>query len=222
MVKRGTTIGTYDTAAQGWTMTSWRLSDPERVSNMVEVHGRIDGPLDLSAALTGGEPRYRDRTLTATFERSDGTRLSREDAMNTMANWLDGWQQNIIPPDDAQHYITGRVSVAKNYNDMAHASVTVTATCAPWRYNSTETIVNLLATDEAQTATFVNAGRRTVVPLLVVAGEGTLNLQYGKASWSLGPGTYQLPDILLTQGSHEITYSGAGMTLTATYREAVL
>lgn len=222
MVKRGTTIGTYDTAAQGWTMTAWQFSAPEYVSNMVEVHGRIDGPLDLSTAMTGGEPRYKARTYFATFERSDGTRLSREDAINTMVNWLDGWQQNIILPDDAQHYITGRVSVKKNYNDMAHASVTVTATCAPWRYNSTETIVSLVATDEAQTATFVNAGRRTVVPLLVVAGEGTLNLQYGTASWALGAGTYQLPDILLTQGSQEITYSGAGMTLTATYREAVL
>lgn len=222
MVKRGITIGTYDTAAQGWTMTAWQISAPEYVSNMVEVPGRIDGPVDLSTALTDGEPRYKSRTLTATFERSDGTRLSREDAINTMVNWLDGWRQDIILPDDALRYTTGRVSVAKNYNDMAHASVTVTATIDPWRYANTETVVSLTGTADAQTATFVNAGRRTVVPLLVVAGEGTLNLTYGTASWALGAGTYQLPDILLTQGNHEITYSGEGMTLTATYREAVL
>lgn len=222
MVKRGMTIGTYDTAAQGWTMTAWQISAPEYASNMVEVPGRIDGPVDLSTALTDGEPRYKSRTLTATFERSDGTRLSREDAINTMVNWLDGWRQDIILPDDTLHYTTGRVSVAKNYNDMAHASVTVTATIDPWRYANTETVVSLTGTVDTQTATFVNAGRRTAVPVLIVAGEGSLNLQYGTASWSLGAGTYQLPDILLTQGSHEITYSGEGMTLTATYREAVL
>lgn len=222
MVKRGVTIGTYDTAAQGWTLTGWSFSAPQFVSNLVDVPGRIDGPLDLSAAVTGGEPRYQARTFTATLERSDGDRLSREAAINTMVNWLDGWRQNIVLPDDAAHYITGRVSVARVYNDPAHASVTVTATCDPWRYANEETVVNLAATAAAQTHTFVNSGRRTAVPVLVVTGDGSLNLQYGTASWSLGAGAYQLPDILLTQGSHEVTYSGDGMTLAATYREAVL
>lgn len=222
MVKRGMTIGTYDTAAQGWTLTGWSFPKPKYYENYADVQGHIDGPLDLSTATTDGEPRYLTRLLTATFERSDGTRLSRKDAIDTMINWLDGWRQDIILPDDSLHYITGRVNVEENYNDMAHASVTVTATCNPWKYSSTETVVSLTGTADTQTATFVNAGRRTAVPVIVVAGEGSLNLQYGTASWSLGAGTYQLPDILLTQGSHEITYSGEGMTLTATYREAVL
>lgn len=222
MEKRGMTFGSYDTAARGWTLASWQLSAPEYVSNMVEVHGRIDGPLDLSAALTGGEPRYKGRTLTATFERSDGTRQTREDEITTMTNWVDGWRQDIILPDDFEHYLTGRVHVVRNYNDLAHASITVTATCDPWKYAAIETVLTLIATAEAQTATFVNAGRRTVVPVLVVAGSGSLNLQYGTASWSLGAGTYQLPDILLSQGSHDLIFSGEGMTLTATYREGLL
>lgn len=222
MVKRGLTIGTYDTAAQGWTLTGLEFSPQEHDSNLVEIPGRIDGPLDLTAVLTGGEPRYKARTLTATFERSDGTRLEREAAINTMVNWLDGWRQDIILPDDAEHYITGRVSVQKEYNDPAHAAVTVTAVCDPWRYSRTETVANLTATADTQTATFVNNGRRTVVPVLIVTGTGTISLQFGTATWALGAGTYQLPDILLTQGSHELTYSGAGMTLKATYREAVL
>lgn len=219
---RGITIGTYDTAAQGWTLTGWSFSAPQFVSNMVEVPGRIDGPLDLSAAITGGEPRYQSRTFVATLERSDGDRLSRDAAINTMVNWLDGWRQDIILPDDAAHYITGRVSVAREYNDPAHAAVTVTATCDPWRYAKEETVVKLAATATAQTHEFVNTGRRTAVPVLVVSGDGSLNLQFGTASWALGAGIYQLPDLILTQGGHEVTYSGAGMSLTATYREAVL
>lgn len=223
MVKRGITIGTYDTAAQGWTLApGWTFPIPKRYENLVQVPGRRDGPMDLSTAATGGEPTYAERILTATFERSDGTRLSREAAINTMVNWLDGWEHNIILPDDALHYIAGRVSVEKNYNDMAHAAVTITATCRPWRYSNEETVVSLTGAADAQTATLVNSGRRTVVPVLVVAGEGSLSLKHGEATWSLGAGTFTLPDIVLTQGSHEITYSGEGMTLTATYREAVL
>lgn len=220
MVKRGFLIGDYDTAAEKWTLTSWKLDDPVFVSNLVDVPGRRKGPLDLSAALTDGDPVYGSRPLTATFECSEGTRLEREDKISDMINALDGWRLNIVLPDDPYRYITGRVSVARGYNDLAHASVSVTATCEPWRYNATETAVVLTATATARTATLLNRGRLAVVPLLTVTG-GEVLLVYGAHSWALSPGTYALPDLLLTHGESVVTYSGAG-TLTITYREAVL
>lgn len=222
MEKRGITIGTYNTADRGWTLTGWEFSAPVYVSNIVDVPGRIDGPLDLSTAVTDGEPRYQQRTLTATLECSDGTRLEREEKINIMTNWLDGWRQNIILPDDEGYYITGRVSVERLYNDPAHASVAVTAICEPWRYFAFETTVALTGTADTQTATLVNSGRRAVVPLLIVTGSGSLNLQFGTATWSLSAGSYLLPDMLLTQGEHTLTYSGDGMSVTATYRGGVL
>lgn len=222
MQKRRILFGTYDTAAVGlWTLTSYKLSDPAQRTNYVEVPGR-DGDLDVSTALTDGEPRYGNRTLTATLECSEGTRLDREETINTMTNWLDGWRMNIVLPDDEGHYLTGRVSVAKGYNDPAHAAVTVTAICDPWRYNAQETIISLSATDEAQQALLRNMGRRTVVPTLTIAGESaSVNLVVGTASWVLSAGIYQLPDLVLKQGGQLITYSGLG-TLQFVYREAVL
>ena len=125
-------------------------------------------------------------------------------------------------PDDEGHYITGRVHVAKEYNDMAHAAVTITAVCDPWRYNNYETVINLTATEEVQTAQLTNNGRRTVVPVLTIEGEGAnVLLVFGGASWALGPGIYQLSDLVLRQGGAAVTYSGTG-TLRFTYREAVL
>lgn len=222
MEKRKIIFGSYDTADDGrWTLTGWSLSEPVYKSNFVTVPGR-DGDLDLSTALTDGAPRYSNRTLTATFECSEGTRLEREDTINTMVNWLDGWRMDIVLPDDDDHYITGRVHVKREYNDQAHAKVTVTAACDPWRYSDRETVVKLTATETAQTATLVNSGRKTVVPLLVIEGEGaSVKLAYGAASWTLGAGSYQLPDLVLDQGSATLTYSGTG-ALTFTYREAVL
>lgn len=219
MEKRGLLIGTYNTATQLWTLTSWSLSAPEYQQNFLTVPGR-DGSLDLTAALTDGEPVYKSRTLTATLECSEGTRLTREAAINTMVNWLDGWQQDIVLPDDPDHYITGRVSVEKNYNDPAHAAVTVTAVCAPWRYANDLTTYTLTASETEQTVSLSNNGRRTVVPLLTVTG-GTVDLSYGTATWSLGAGNYQLPDLVLPQGGGTLTYSGTG-TVGITYREAVL
>lgn len=221
MAKRTMIFGSYDTALTGlWTLTGWEFSPAEYQANLVEVPGRRKGPLDLSTTLTDGEPIYSSRTLTVTLESSEGTRLERESRINTMVNWLDGWKVNIILPDDAAHYIVGRVHVLKEYNDLAHAAVTVTAICEPWRYKNNETVIALTAAEEEQVARLSNDGRMTVVPLLTIA-DGTVSLKFGPASWALSAGTYQLPDLILAQGGADITYSGTG-TLTFSYREALL
>ena len=220
MEKRSLTLGTYDTAQNGlWTLARLEVPNPTPQTNLVQIPGR-DGPLDLSAALTGGEPRYNSRTLKAVLENSDGTRQEREDRIRRMVAELDGYRKPIWLPDDPDHYLEGRIHVARDYNDLAHASVTVTATCDPWLYNNAETEYNLTAKATAQNATFVNSGRRTVIPTLVVTG-GPVELTYGEYAWALSAGTYQLPDFVLTPGSHELTYKGAG-AVKVTYREAVL
>lgn len=215
--------GTYDTDVNGlWTLTEWELEPAQIITNYVDVPGRVKGPLDLSTALTDGEPRFGSRTLVAVFESSEGDRLARKSRMDTMVNWLSGWRMNIVLPDNPDHYLVGRVTVEPLYNDMAHASVQVTAVCEPWLYKNTETVVTLTAASTEKTATLSNPGRLTVVPLLEITGtSASVLIKFGTASWTLGPGTYQLPDLVLPQGEHLLTYSGTG-SVKLTYREAVL
>lgn len=227
MQKRKLIIGTYDTAADGkWTLTAWSLGRATAQENYVDVPGH-NGPLDLSTALTDGEPYYGSREFVATLESSEGSRLEREARINAMVNKLDGWRLNIILPDDPSHYITGRIRVERLYNDPAHASVQVTATCDPWRYNLTETVVGLIATGAEQTASLINTGRRSVVPAVTVTG-GNVLLKFSTGTqvltWALSPREYspeELPDIYLKTGASPIIYSGSGQ-ITLTYREAVL
>ena len=219
MVKRTIVFGGYNTAANGWTLTGWQLSPAEQKTNFVERNGG-DGSWDLSTALTDGQPRYYDRTLTVTLEHSGGDRLSREAIIRQMVNLLDGIRTNIELPDDSFHYITGRLHVAREYNDPAHAAVTVTAVCSPWKYSNLETTVTLTAATSKKTAQLVNNGRLAVVPTLTVTGSSVL-VEFGNLSKALGNGTYLLPDLLLTSGTHTLTYSGTG-TLAIKYREAVL
>lgn len=227
MQKRKIIIGTYDTALEGlWTLSAWTLSKAVANESYADVPGH-NGPLDLSTVLTDGEPYYGSREFEATLESSEGTRLEREERINQMVNSLDGWRLNIILPDDPNHYITGRVRVEKLYNDPAHASVQVSATCDPWRYNATETVVGLIATETEQTVALINLGRRSVVPAVSVTG-GDVILKFTRGtqvmSWALSPRDYlpeELPDIYLKTGASPLTYSGAGQ-ITLTYREAVL
>lgn len=224
MQKRKIIIGTYDTALEGqWTLTAWTFGRAAAQESYVEVPGH-NGPLDLSTVLTDGEPYYGSRELEVILESSEGTRMEREQRINQMVNKLDGWRLNIILPDDQEHYINGRVRVEKLYNDPTHASVRVTATCDPWRYNNSETVVGLLATETEQTALLINQGRRSVVPTIMVTG-GAVRLVFnvnGKdESWGLDPREHIIPDIYLKTGSAPLRYSGAGQ-ITLTYREAVL
>lgn len=219
--KRGFIFGAYNTAQQLWTLTDWELTDAEYKQNFMDVPGR-DGSLDMSGALTDGEPKYGSRALTAVFECSEGTRLERKERIDTMVNWLSGWRVAITLPDDATHYIMGRLHVQRLYNDMAHCSVQVSAVCDPWRLSTEETVVNLTATTEAQTQALVNNGRKPLVPLVEITGDSAeVLLVFGTASWALGAGTYQLPDLVLPQGSSLLTYSGTG-SVKISYREAVL
>ncbi len=221
MEKRKILFGAYDTAAHGWTLAGWTLSAAEQKTNYLDKPGG-DGSWDLSTAMTEGIMRYQDRALSATFECSEGDRMSREATIRHMINLLDGTEQNIELPDDAGHYVFGRLHVVKDYNDLAHAAVTVTATCRPWKYANTERVVTLTAASATKTANLVNNGRRAVVPTIKVAGSGaSVLLGYGLQSLALSAGTHQWPDLLLTPGTHKLTYSGTG-TITITYREAVL
>ena len=227
MKKRTARIGDYDTASYGWTLTGWELSAPEQKTNYVERTGG-DGSWDLSTVLTGGIPRYKDRTLTITLENSQGDRASRDKAISAMVNLLDGMEWPIVPPDYPDHYLLGRVHVAVNYSDLAHAMVTVTATCQPWLYRARETVVVLTApiTASTETANFYirNDGRKVVIPKLTVKGKASLDFNGAELN-NLTTGTYTWPDLQLAPGLNKLEYTGSYNgtdTLTLTYREAVL
>lgn len=219
MEKRGFTFGTYDTAAKLWTLTGWTFPEPEYQQHFVEVPGGM--PLDLSTALTDGEPTYGTRILTVTLESSEGSRLEREDRISEMVNALDGRRMEIVLPDRPGLYASGRVQVKKQYNNLAHAAVTVTAICDPWLYYRAEKIYTLTAATDKKVEVLTNRGRRRAVPQLVGGAGASILLEFGFTSYALGAGTVVLPDLTLPQGETLLTYSGSG-TVQIIFREAML
>ncbi|MBR5865731.1 MAG: hypothetical protein IKY89_05610 [Alistipes sp.] len=217
------TFGVYNTAAELWTLTAWGLSEAKHQENLVDVPGRQAGPLDLSTALTDGEPVFGARSLSATFESSEGTRLERKYRIDNMINRLAGRQLQITLPDDPDRYLIGRLTVTELYNDLAHCSVKVEATCEPWKYAKALTVIELEATTTEKAVKLPNAGRLTVCPTIEIIGEGAgVTLLFGELRTSvLGPGTWTLPDLQVPQDGLELSYRGSG-SIKLTYREAVL
>ena len=143
MDKRTLIIGSYNTAEHGWTLCSFKLSDAAMKTKYTEKNGG-DGSWDLSTVMTDGEPRYKNRSLAAVLECSEGTRTTREELINALVDSLDGRECHIVLPDRPEHYLVGRVHVTVNYSDLAHASVGISATCEPWLYHE-DTVVSLTA-----------------------------------------------------------------------------
>ena len=219
MNKRSIDIGGYNTAAEGWTLSALSFSDPVHDQVLIKIPGS-SVTLDMSTVLSDGEPTYSTRTLTATLECSEGTRRDRLALVSDMINRLDGRRVDIVLPDDPNRYVTGRVAVKTRYNDLAHASVSISATCDPWRYSDTETVVSLVGASTQKTKTLTNGGRKAVVPAIQVEG-GEVSLGFGENTWTLSVGSYVLPDIYLTPGNHSVTYKGTG-TAVLTWREGIL
>ena len=223
--KRALKIGTYDTDHDGqFTLAALELTDPDYQANFQDVPGR-DGALDFSTVLTDGEPRYGNRTLTATLETSEGTRQQRQDRIGRMINTLDGFRWEIQHPDYPAHYLSGRVQVKQLYNDLAHGAVSVTANCDPWLYSRLERTYTLAPTTQDKVVTLSNRGRRILVPRVeVVGGEDTsFHYVHNGSYTALGPGVYTLPGLPLRPGDTVIKYCMFGdCTAKISYREAVL
>ena len=216
--KRKIILNNYDTAVDGlWTLAACVLSDAEPITNYIDVPGRLDGPIDASTALTG-DIRYKPRVLNTMLESSEGTRQERESRIDQMVHELHGQRAVIWLPDDEAHYLLGRVSIKKEYNDLAHAAVAVSAVCEPWRYENVETEYKVTVSGDTKEVTLENA-RRPALPLLTV--EGSVRLEFKGNSYALGEGTHKLPSLLITQYGQTVKVSGDG-SVTFLYRKAVL
>lgn len=219
MSKRQLILNGYKTAEDGlFTLASLKITKASQVQTFVSVPGRFS-PLDLSTTLTDGQPYYGSAGLEAVMESSEGTREERQERIGQLVSSLDGYTVTIVHPDHPDHYMVGRVQVTPEYNDLVHCAVRLTAVCEPWLYNETQTSVTVAATATAKTVNLVNSGRLASAPTLEVTGN--VNLTYGAYSWALSAGVYQLPELYLTPGTHQVGYSGSG-SVTFTYREGVL
>lgn len=231
LTKRKIIFGAYDTAVNGlWTLTEWSLSEATPKTTMVDIPGRLDGPIDFTEALTG-DVEYNTRTLKVKLESSEGTRLERRARIEQMFNQLHGRRCKIWLPDDADHYLSGRLTIKEEYNDPAHAAVTVTATCEPWRYENEETVIKLERQDRYAEAVLVNNGRRPIYPVITVGLQLLIKLSdadptSGGPAYKFSAGAYTIPEFNLGAGEeyrfYYVVIDAEGKESYITYRKAVL
>ena len=219
MEKRQLILNEYKTAESGkFTLASCKITKASQVQTFVSVPGRYT-PLDLSTALTDGQPYYGNASLSAVLESSEGTREERQERIGQMVNLLDGHSVQIIHPDHPDSYMVGRVQINPDYNNLVHCAVQVSAVCEPWLYNAAQTVA---------TATVPTEGEgKNLLDLTSIYGKTTtsngVTLSCGFDGGITGSGVatgyayifnkgYTLP-----VGTYTLSFSGDGKYIGSTY-----
>lgn len=207
----------FNTWYDWWlTLTGKDTTDPEPKTNYVALDG-MSGTLDLSEALTG-EVTYSDRTVTASFWTSEGTREDRDALLRTVSTALHGKKVTIVEPDDPDHFFVGRVKIRDVERSLVHVAFSIEATCDPWRYALHET-ERLVQVSGAASVVIHNNGVKTLTPVLTVTG--TVSVTCNGATTKLTEGSYKITDLRLRQGVNVVDVTGNG-SVTFAYREACL
>jgi phage-related protein len=215
---RGIQFDEYHTADDwGLILSAKEIKPPQAKIIKISVDGR-DGDLDLSETLTG-DISYSDRNASFSFLATEGTHAEREDLMSTIVNYLHGRTRQIIDPDDPEHYLVGRCEVSSLANDRAMGTISVEATCEPYRYALEEVNRTISLKTTPSDYVLTNVGRKTLTPSINVTGSA--NLKFDNTSVSLATGRYSLPGLRLKNGATVVTLSGSG-TITFSYREAII
>lgn len=219
MEKRQLILNDYKTADDGlWTLASCKITKATQVQTFVSVPGRF-APLDLSTALTDGQPYYGSASLEAVLTSSEGTRPERQDRIDHMVNLLDGYNVRIVHPDHPSTYMVGRVQVTPSFNNLAQSSVTVKAVCEPWFYNQAETVATATVPTEGEGKNLLDL--TSIYGKTVTSNGVTLSCGFDGGITGSGVATgyayifnkgYTLP-----VGTYTLSFSGDGKYIGSTY-----
>lgn len=216
---RGVMFGDIHTGdTWGVTMTDKDIDTPDVKTNYVSVDGR-DGDLDLTEALTG-DVRYSTRKASFSFMLTDGTYEDREELLTAIIQHVHGHRLTIVDDDDKEHYLTGRCEVKSCDRNRAYATISIEATCDPWRYNRRETVRVETLTGSDQVVRCVNKGSKRVIPNITISGFATITIN-GISTNISSSGVYSSGDWLLSSGVNDIKVKGSG-SIVISYREAVI
>ena len=173
-----------------------------------------DSSLDLTDFF--GEPKYED--VTHKFEFHTIVPYSEFLTLySRIKNAIHGKKMRVILDDDPFFYWMGRCYVSSFTNDRNIGTIEVECDCEPYKYKLTKTIYSQ-AVSGTQVISLTN-GRKRAVPTITTTG--TMTISFGDGSWTLGAGSYTIPELELTHGDNAITVTGTG-TITFTWQEGDL
>lgn len=178
-----------------------------------EIEG-ADGFLDYTDFFGG--PKYGKVTHIFPFS----TLVSRSDFLShysIVKNALHGQKLPIVLDEEPGFYYVGRCYVSKFTNEKGIGIISVECECEPYKYKLNKTVVSQAISDTKVVA--LTNGRKRAVPSITATAPMTI--AFGDGTWTIGAGTFTIPELELAEGENRVTVTGVG-NITFTWQEASL
>lgn len=206
----------------GLILTSKTVSFPKPKTESVTIPG-ADGQLDLSTALTDGDVKYDNRSLTFKFSVINPQK-NWETVKSTLANYLHGQKMNVILDVDKGFYYVGRCTLDSWSESKKLGTLTVKVDAEPYKYSVLESTDDWLwdifnfesgviydLSDIAVSGTkvvTVHSMRMKVVPTITVSAN--MDVRFKGVQYGLTAGENRNLNIILSEGDNELTFIGTG------------
>lgn len=183
-------------------LESKELGAPDVKVNKIDIPG-ADSALDLTDFF--GEPKYDDVKHKFTFSSIEpqDTFLSQ---FSTIKNAIHGKKVRIILDDDPSFFYMGRCFVSSFTNAKGIGTVSVECECEPYKYRLEKTTVSKAV--NGTTVVNLTNGRKRAVPEITT--NATMTIAFGGGTWTVGAGTFTIPELELFAGANNITVTGTG------------
>lgn len=194
----------------GLMLSGVSISDPDPQVITTDVPGR-NGPLDLSEVLTG-YVTYKNRKIELEFDASSS--YDEWPALRSkISNYLHGKNRKIVFDNDPEFYYYGRFTVDHSRSDEATATVVITGSVDPYKYDAELSEVYLTGAG-SKTAT-IYGSRMPVVPT-ITAGSAT-TVTFNGTAYAVSAGANLIPGVCLVEGENTLVFAGGG-NITISYR----
>ena len=189
------------------------IGSPDVKENKIEIEG-ADSDLDLTEFF--GEPKYKDmpHKFPFSFAGPIGDFLSQ---YSQIKNAIHGKKLKIILDDDPAFFYVGRIRVLPATTVRNIGYVTIETICEPYKYKINPTVVTRAITGSTD-ITLTNSRKRAVPTITTTA---TMTFAFGEGSWTVGTGSFTIPELELVEGDNIVTVTGTG-NVTFTWEEGSL
>ena len=219
-------IGDYKMSDFGLKLLSIELGTPAVRKSTVTIPGR-NGALDLTEAITGF-PLYDNATHKLTFDFRDGTYDEWVSVSSDLRGKIHGRRLPVVIGNDSYYY-DARVNVESSKLNQQYSQVVVTLDAAPYKL-ARKTSLDDWEWDSFNFETDIIRDYKNIqVPgELVVIGDvmptgcifeasAAITVTYNGKSYQIPKGRSTVPDILIMEGEHTMSFSGSG-TVSVEYR----
>lgn len=182
-------------------------------ASTIDIPG-ADGVLDFTDYF--GEPKFKNRQITIEFSCKEKMHLW-DSIYSNLQNILNGQHLKLTFEEDDEFYYVGRCSINEWRSSKKIGKIVVEIDAEPYKYKIQPTVISnaIVGSDKV----VLNNLRKRVVPTITTTAD--INIIFESSSFSLSPGTYVVPDIVLKAGTNEMTITGTA-DVTITYQEGCL